>query len=256
MIAILGALEQEIKDIKKSMSITGVISCENRRTYRGKFGGQDCLLALTGIGKKGAEDAVRFIAGKFPLKAVISTGFGGALNERAGVGDVVVYSSLVCMDQSEELFCDPGLLAAATGIEGMAVRTLKGKGVTVPVVCEAPDDKKKLGEEVQADVTDMESYWIARVALENGLPFIAVRSIFDAVQDDLSFLGRLTIAGEIAPGRACGYLVSHPGCLPRLFACSRKASTARTNMAAFVERLVEVLATREASRKGVLAGSA
>lgn len=246
MIAILGALEQEIGDIKKDMSLIKVSSYKNRSIYSGQYAGQKCILALTGIGKNRAEETARFISMNYSLNALMSVGFGGALNERTGVGDVVVYSSLICPDQKEELFCDAALLAATNNEPGNSnIHIFRGKGVTVPEVCSIPDDKKRIGEEFLADVTDMESYWIGKVARENGLPFLAVRTIFDTVGDDLSFLEQLTTEGDITLSRAFSYLISHPGQLPRISACSHKASLARKNIAIFVKRLIKVMDSRQ-----------
>jgi hypothetical protein len=88
-------------------------------------------------------------------------------------------------------------------------------------------------------VVDMESYWICQIAGERDVPFIAVRTIFDTVQDDLSLLGHMMVEGKVTPLKALGYLISHPGRVRKIVAYYINSKKARRNLAFFLHNLAK-----------------
>jgi adenosylhomocysteine nucleosidase len=248
VIAIFSALDEEIREFKMGMSIEKDSSYQCCRMYQGKYRGKDCVLVVTGMGGEHARQVTQLILSTYPVSALISTGFGGSLNRKTQIGDLVIYSKLVAAPASEiheqmpELISDPGLVAQALTVRSDKFQVLLGRGLSLSRVCSLPSDKLDLGKLFDADIVDMESFSIGQAASEKGYPFIAVRSIFDAVDDDLSLLDHIAVSGKLNPLKACSRLIAHPGDLGTLLGYSRNAVKARKNLAAFLFDLVEKIA--------------
>lgn len=250
MIALISALEEEVRDLKRNMEIRRTASYQCCRIYEGEFAGKANLLVLTGIGGEHAQQVTQLILATYPVRLMVSTGFGGSLNPKTDVGDVVIYAQLFNGDQAggpsrrEGLKLNPGLAARVSeGITPNGLKTLIGNGVTISKVCSSPQIKRNLGNEFNADIVDMESYFIGQVALERGMPFIAVRSIFDTLQDDLSVLDNVTFDGKIVPRRMLSCLISHPGQVKNLVRYANNAKKARKSLAVYLTGLMEKMAS-------------
>lgn len=246
MIAIFSALEEEVRDLKKGMSIYKTSFQGKIRIYEGKCGNRESLLVLTGMGKESARNAAEMVLTRYSVQSVISTGFGGSLNNRTKTGDIVVYSDLIC-EASPEAHYPEGRIQADSALIAAASRALKrtnlgyltGKGISIDRVCVTPEAKYKLGQDFAADAVDMESYWIGQTAASRGLPFLAVRPIFDTVNDDLSILEEITHNSRVSPFKALSYLASHPGQVKKLMDYSRDSKEARKSLAIFIKEFME-----------------
>ncbi len=247
MLVIFSALEQEIGEYKKTARFKKAEVASGFRAWEGKPAGREVLLVLTGEGKTNAVQAAVRVFDKYPVSCVISTGFGGGLNQKTRVGDVVVYQSLKQGEmeglpgvRQEKVTCNPGLVEKAMQIApDTGLRVLKGEGLTLDRVCSAAAAKRNLGLKYRADIVDMESYWLGRNSAEKGVPFIAVRSIFDAVEDDLALLETIAAGGKLAPAKVLWRAVSRPSCIGELAAYSRAFRQAAKNLAIYLDALVK-----------------
>jgi adenosylhomocysteine nucleosidase len=220
MIALLGALKEEVSDLRRQMGLEKVHAEPARHLYRGEHRGRDAVLVQTGMGRERAETATKLVLERYPVTVLVSLGFAGALTEDLKVGDVVVCSTLFCAEGRGQgatkpiSYCsDDGLLRHATeALEGTAVRFCLGSGVTVPQVISTPEERRELRKAFDAHVVDMESYWIARIASDKRIPFVEIRSISDTPRDSLPPLGQmLTENGRMRWKEALSYFLRHPG---------------------------------------------
>ena len=247
MIALLGAFGQETAGLRRQMAVEEIVDGSGSKVYRGQLEGKPCLLLQTGIGRKRAEKATRFVLERYPVTAMISLGFAGALTPDLKIGDVVVCST-VCRAsgfgkddrEAEPYAADASLLALASGGPGDgSARFLAGTCVTTPGVISGARAKQELSREFQAQVVDMESYWIARVASARRLPFIAIRSISDTLQDDLRAVDHiLDSEGKVLWKRVAPYFLLHPHHLPSMFMAFRNMRRAERSLTAFISGLV------------------
>jgi adenosylhomocysteine nucleosidase len=246
LIAIFSALKEEVVEFKKQMSVTGTSRFQQCRIIEGKFSGRDCLLILTGVGKENARQATEMALGKYPVSVLISAGFGGALNEKTKVGDIVVCSRLINgedrvpeQDSKEILESNLQLLAASKKtLEDGGMGFIIGTGVTVPFVSSTPENKIALGTQFGADMVEMESYWIAKLAADRKLPFIEVRSIFDSLKDDLSLLSEIMSKSKVRKMTALANCISHPKRIQMMSHLASNAKIAERNLAVFLSRLI------------------
>jgi hypothetical protein len=123
------------------------------------------------------------------------------------------------------------LLLEAQSCTGVSCR--RGVGVTGLKLVAAKREKRELGELTTADVVDMESYWIARVANEHRVPIIIIRSVSDAMNDVLPELPSWQSIDTIP------YFLTHP-C--RGFNLYRSMLRARKNMTTFINCVIEAAA--------------
>jgi len=240
-LALFGALRQEIIDLQKQMGLEETFVWQGYRIARGRYENKDILLIQTGIGKERAERAVELVLSCYPsIVAVLSIGFGGALTKRSRVGDVIICSTLHCADalqgrSERDLACDVNLVSAALKCAAATTRLDFGGCVTSPCLVLKPGEKLELGRAFDADVVDMESYWIAKAAAERRVPFIGIRAVSDAVDESLLRFDLLLISEEKArQAKAAIYLLAHPHDLIRLLAIYRNARRARRSLTSYV----------------------
>jgi adenosylhomocysteine nucleosidase len=247
MLALLGAFGQEIVDLRRQMVIEEVVAERDCKLYRGKFGNRDALLVQTGMGKERAENATQFILERYPVTAIISLGFAGALTPELKIGDVVVCSTLHCapsLEQEEQGVepCAPDanlLSLASQGSGDRAIGFCLGSGVTVSQLDSSTQKMQELSETFHAHIVDMESYWIARIALARQIPFIAIRSVSDTIQDSVKpFDQVLASDGKLLWKKAVLCFLLHPQYLMNVFTLFRNTRPAKRNLAAFVSHLV------------------
>ena len=247
MLAILGAFGQEIVDLRRQMVIEEVVAERDCRLYRGKFKNRDTLLVQTGMGKERAENATQFILERYPVTAIISLGFAGALTPELRIGDVVVCSTLYCapgLEQEEQRVepCAPDanlLSLASQGPGDRATRFCLGSSVTVLQLDPSPQKMQELSETFHAHIVDMESYWIARIASAQQIPFIAIRSISDTMQDGVQPFDQILASdGKLLWKKAALCFLLHPQYLMNVFTLFRNTRPAKRNLAAFISHLV------------------
>ena len=247
MIALLGALRQEVSDLRRQMSLVEVLAEPTCHLYRGEYRGRDVLLAQTGVGRQRVEAATKLILGHYPVTTLISLGFAGALVEELEVGDVVICATLHCAlgriqgaPRPRSFSSDDGLLRLATeALEGTALRFCIGSGVTVPQPISSPEKKRELGSAFQAHIVDMESYWIAKIASDKQIPFVAIRAVTDTCRDYLPpFEQMMTADGRWQWKEVFSYFLRHPLHLATLLGLSHNARRARENLTTCSDCLV------------------
>ncbi len=247
MVALLGALEYEVAGIRRQMTVAGVVDGPGCRLYRGVYQDRDCLLVQTGPGKQRAETAARFVLERFPVGAVISFGFAGALHPGLRAGDVIICTMLYngngrshASPAEQTLFSDASLLEPAVrAFEVAKVRYCCGSTVTVPEPVCSRHEKEKLHRNHYAGIVDMESYWVGRIAAEKRVPFLAVRAVSDTLGQGLPPFARLLDGnGSFLWKRALGYFALRPREMLQLPALYRSSRRARQSLTRCIGRLV------------------
>jgi len=247
MIALFSALREELSGLQKQMELVEIPSEPACRLYGGEYRGRDVLLVQTGMGQERAETATKYVLERYAVGTMISLGFAGALTEELEVGDAVVCATLRPAPgprqeatRTRSYSADDGLLRlAAQALEDTAVRYCIGTGVTVPHLVSSPEERRELGRAFHADIVDMESYWIAKIASEWQIPFVAARTISDTWQDNLPpFDQMMTAEGRLMWKEIFSHFFRHPRHLAILLTLSQNARRARENLTTFSDCLV------------------
>lgn len=248
MIALLGAFGQEIAGLRRQMIIQEKVTSRICRVYRGKLRGKDCLLVQTGMGKGRAENATQFLLDHYPVTAIVSLGFAGALIPELTIGDVVVCATMHCgsgfdTEEGELGPCaaDANLLALASQVSrDMTTCSWIGSGVTVVQLDSSPQRMQELSQTFRAQIVDMESYWIATIASARQVPFIAIRSISDTTKQGVQpFDQIMTSDGRLLWKRAMFRFLLHPRYLVNVFTLFKNSRHARRNLTTSISHLAD-----------------
>ena len=251
MIAILGALREEVSCLRKRMDVQETIFEAACIVFRGTWGGRDILLVQTGMGKQRAQAATRLVLERYPVDSLVSFGFAGALAEELRAGDVVLYSAVHCAegDEDQQAFpeqsyasSDDVLAQSRRALEGAAVTFTCEPGVSVRQIVLPPEERAALAEVHHATVVDMESYWIAEIATEAQIPFVILRSVSDTRDEKLlPFDQLMTEDGKVRWRAAAAYFVRRPHHLAVVWRLYRNMRLAQKNLVAAVEALISEL---------------
>jgi adenosylhomocysteine nucleosidase len=172
--------------------------------------------------------AERLVSGG--ITALISFGLAGGLDPALRAGSLLVPRAIITDEQ--HLPTDPGL-------------SERLGGVSTPLLLGARDvvagaaAKAALFAATRAAAVDLESGTVARVAVEHGLPFAALRAICDPAERDLppAALIALDRQGAIGLVRVLGSVLAHPAQLPALLVLAADAAAARRTLGDAVARI-------------------
>ena len=250
MLVLLGAMKEEIADLQDGMDIEETFKEQSIHIYRGKYGNQDVILAQTGIGRKQAEKTTEIILNKYPVRAIVNFGFAGALADGLNIGDVAVCSTLHSenkhgaedLEQYGLFYSDSGLVAIAehNHSEGRAdIPQFSNVTVDSPV-CQ-PAAKLEMGKAYSAQMVDMESYWIAKIAAASNIPFLSISVVSDTVHDKLPDFDRFLDSDNLHIGKALVHFLTHPLQLKYLFHFYRNSRRARKSLSSYMDTLIPAL---------------
>ena len=85
MIGIIGAMEEEVAELKKDMQIDETIEQAGMVFCKGSLGGKDVVIVRSGIGKVNAGICAQILVDRFGVDTLINTGIAGS---RYGCDDI------------------------------------------------------------------------------------------------------------------------------------------------------------------------
>ena len=92
MIGIIGAMEEEVAELKKDMQIDETIEQAGMVFCKGSLGGKDVVIVRSGIGKVNAGICAQILVDRFGVDTLINTGIAGSLDRctasRYGCDDI------------------------------------------------------------------------------------------------------------------------------------------------------------------------
>jgi len=165
------------------------------------------LVELSGIGDTRAEHAANQLVER-GATALVSWGVAGGLDPNLSAGTVVFPDAVIAGDGSRsevDLEWRDRLLER---VRGRVVSSTSPLYHATSVITTA-DEKSSLYERFGAGAADMESAAVARVALANHLPWIAVRVVIDAADQELpeAILTATGADGRLRVGPVVGLLL-------------------------------------------------
>lgn len=201
-VAILGAMREEIEPLKKIFGVLKENAYAQNVFYEARYKGLDLVMAYSKIGKVNAALTASLMIEKFGAQKLIFTGVAGALAGGLRVGDLVIASKLVQHDVDITAFghapgfipesgdfvsCDADLVRlAATSAADLGLRTKEGVIATGDQFVASKEKKEFISSTYGAAATEMEGAAVAYVCKCLEVPFVVLRSISDASDDDAS----------------------------------------------------------------------
>ncbi|WP_172200885.1 5'-methylthioadenosine/adenosylhomocysteine nucleosidase [Campylobacter sp. RM16188] len=195
MIAILGAMQEEIAPLLKVLGDYKEVKHANNTFYLANFKGKELVIAYSKIGKVNAALTATVMIEKFGATKLLFTGVAGALNENLKIGDMLYASSLVQHDLDITAFGHPYGYVPGTSIfvksdanlNALAAKIAKAKGINLlegviatgdQFVCSG-ERKEWIKTTFKADATEMEGASVALVCESLDVPFFILRAISD-----------------------------------------------------------------------------
>ncbi len=249
MLALMAAIATELRSLKRSLQAEEACAQGACRIFNARFGPTPVVMVQSGMGRENAERALKLLLTRERIGPLLSIGFAGGLAESIDCGQIVLCSSFRCeQDPSEPVYdADARLLnRAARAFESEpALRT--GRCLTVARPIAGPDLRRRTAQMFEAEVADMESYWLARLAARHHVPFLGVRAITDTGDLELSPFDRCVEPdGRIAIAALVSALLRRPCQVSRGMSIMRRITRAQEALARFVTRLIPSLAGQEA----------
>lgn len=202
-IGIIGAMEEEIENIKPYIDIISTKNIVGLDFYMGKMGGNNVVLVRSGIGKVNAAVCSQVLIDLYAVDYIINVGVAGAINKDLKIGDVVIATDTMHHDMDTTYFGDdigiiPRMEESAFKSDNELIEiALKSSSdvlennnvVTGRIVsgdqflCDI-EKKNKIWSHFKASCVDMESAAIGQACYLNKIPFCIIRSISDNSDED------------------------------------------------------------------------
>jgi adenosylhomocysteine nucleosidase len=188
------------------------------------------LLAVSGIGCPAAAESARKLVAA-GCRALASWGLAGALDPALPTGAILVPEEVILEGAARSFRITPDWRQRVLRVLAAVPPVERGALLTSPRQLGAVADKQSAFRRTGAAAVDMESYAVAAVASEHGLPFLAIRVIVDRAMDEVPRVleGVTTRRGALSIGSLLGGLLLQPSSIrPVLHLAGRYRAARRT----------------------------
>ncbi len=198
MLAIIGAMEEEVKLFKDNMEGVAVREKGGMEFYHGKLHGKELVLVRCGIGKVNAAMCTQILVDEFDVDKIIFTGVAGGLAHNIEVGDIVISTDCVQHDFDATAFgyrageiprLDMVEFQASKGLVDLAVDSAKGiqgfpnvftgRILSGDIFVADKGKALELGDKFSGLCVEMEGAAVAQVCYLNKIDFVIIRSMSD-----------------------------------------------------------------------------
>lgn len=198
MIGIIGAMDEEVAELKEVMLVEETIDYASMVFYKGKLEQQSVVIVRSGIGKVNAAVCAQILIDKFQVKMIINTGVAGSLDAQLDIGDMVISKDALHHDMDTSQFGDPlgmvprmdvlafpadkRLIELAQEVNESVnpdIKTYVGRVASGDQFISAAEKKDFIVRTFGAACTEMEGAAIAQVAYLNHISYVIIRAISD-----------------------------------------------------------------------------
>ena len=196
MIAIIGAMQEEIDILIDEMIEVQQMKMGETDFYQGQLNGRDVVVSLAGIGKVNAALTTTILIQKYNPSRVINIGVAGSLSNKVNVLDTVYSTECTYHDVDATHFgydigqvpqmvksfnSDEYMLEQMESVlDQLPYPIHKGQITSGDQFIGTIEQKNKVTEvQPEAIAVDMESTAIAHVCHRHQTPFLIIRSISD-----------------------------------------------------------------------------
>jgi adenosylhomocysteine nucleosidase len=246
-IAIITAMPEETRAVLKVAGPAESRKIGSLKAFHLRTPQHDLLLVESGMGFKNAAAATEALLGEYRPALLISAGFCGGIAPELRVGDVAVSIGLcgVAGGMVRQLPVE----VAAAGRAFIDRQSAAGARVFASLFAGTQSIMAKrelsllLPPEAPNPVVEMESGAIATVAVENGIPFLGIRTVSDPADEELGFsLEEFTGHDlRIRPHRVALTILRKPWILPQLIRLARNSRIAADSLSQVITRLLSFL---------------
>jgi adenosylhomocysteine nucleosidase len=202
-IGIIGAMEEEVTNLRKSMSVVTTKNVIGLDYYVGMIEGSshNVVVVSSGIGKVNAALCAQVLVDMFAVDAIINTGVAGAISGKLKIGDVVVSTDAMYHDFDTTACGDePGIISrmgtsffpadadlidkAIQSAEELGLNAVAGRIATGDQFISNQERKDEIRNLFSPLCCEMEGAAIAHAAYLNMIPFVIIRAISDNANEN------------------------------------------------------------------------
>ncbi len=194
-IALVVALAQERRALRRCLTSVRWWRTQECHGFTGRLSRAPILLIQAGIGGDRVRRALLAASRRFAFRAAWSLGFAGGLVDGLRPGDLVCPGVVIKDDgQAGQAFDVAATQAAvAAALSAARVPLSDGPLLSVDSPLRTPEAKRAAHRRTGAVVVDMEAAGVAEAAEALGIPWLALKSVVDAVEEPLpGFLSACT----------------------------------------------------------------
>ena len=252
-LAIFSAFPQETKNLIRSFRPIEKSVRRSLILYFARYFFREIIVAQTGMGAKNTEAALKCVVKDYSPDLLLSVGFGGALYSGASAGDIICARRVFLVPEnipqgsapdhmkldSQEI---PDAVTIVSRLSGR-IQIHEGCILTLEKHMEKSAIRKILPGDLSFPVCDMETYFLARLAKEIGLPFLSLRAITDRADEEIpAELLRVTDeSGKYKLSLAIRLILGRPQIIGHIFKIGINARMASNNLSHGVKSLIELL---------------
>lgn len=203
MIAIMGAMPEEIEPILAFLQEYRSYDIAGNVYYQGRYKGSEVVVAYSKIGKVYASLTASVMIQHFKAKKLLFSGVAGAIDPSLKIGDLIAATKLCQHDLDITAFGHPYgyvpegkvyveadrelLLLAHSVAKEKGIELKEGIIATGDQFIADPKKKEWIGKTFKASALEMEGAAVAVVCDAFDVPFFVLRSISDAADMDAGF---------------------------------------------------------------------
>ncbi len=197
-IGIIGALGEEVEELKMSISDPVITKKAGMEFFEGKLNDKNVVVVKSGVGKINAAVCTQILIDTFEADLIINVGVAGSLRNEINIGDVVIATDVVNHDMDATGFGHPlgevpnmdktyfevneKLLSKAVEVcekVNTDITAFKGRILSGDQFISDRAKKDWLIETFDGYCTEMEGVAIGQTAWLNDIDFLVVRAISD-----------------------------------------------------------------------------
>lgn len=245
-VLLLATLPEEHRYLTKH---TGQWRRASRRPYavfRCSFADKGVTLVETGMGRESFVKALGWATKETLPDIIVSFGFGGSLAEDFAVGLVAMGGGFLHWGRDEGPATREEIRNWFSG--GVMLNFCQARNVPIAqiVTVDRPQPKRRLSRYFEGipSIMDMESYFVARFARENGVPFFCFRAISDGLRHEIEFdLEEITTDGRVRIPKVLALLARKPALLKAFYKSWKRSMRAGQELAKILSALLDMPAT-------------
>jgi adenosylhomocysteine nucleosidase len=242
-VVIFSTFPQEIRQIIKNIKAKRRFQRHPFASFSAEYFSKEIIVVLTGMGRENVEKAVKYTIKEYNPDFAFSVGFGGALYAGAVIGEII-WGSRIFLVQ-ENIIETLELSHARNTVREFPCNTVirEGSILTLEKWMKKTDIKKILSYEFSFPVCDMETFFLAKCAIEKGLPFVAIRSVTDLIDEEIpqEFLSVTDEHGAYRFSRALKLILGKPRLMKDIVKVGRNSRIASNNLWCAIRSLIETI---------------
>lgn len=199
-IGIIAAMNEEMQEIKDTMTDISSKEIYNLKFYIGKIENINCVLVECGIGKVNAARTTQILIDNFKIDFVVNIGTAGAISDKVNIKDVVIGQKLAQYDfdltafgrekgyitdigkfiESDKKLVEKCLIAMKNLDKNNDFNVHVGTIASADQFCTDRKIANEVYKEFGAICVEMESAAVAQICKLDNVPFVIIRSISDS----------------------------------------------------------------------------